>query len=478
MSKRLLVALAILALAVPALADVGNTNPADLVGVFNYNEDVGGPAGIGFTMDMGVGITPGLGDSREYLITGGGGDVWGSSDQMHMAYNLADGNVLIGADFDWICRTDGWAKYGVMLRDASNGTSYGGSANIAMLSRNAEDLVQYQGRDTKDAGSWGSSVDMDATNVKLGVQRVQSGGYTVVQGLVDYGSGNGWEVFNQSVNPPELQGQVMAGAFVTAHNNGALAQAKVYNVTYETEDVHLIGIPTVDTNPVDQCSDIPGFKIRVLASGDGDPGYQLAADLISGAATPAILDLDLASMGLPGYNPLEGNRIDPVVNLTQDDTEQGAFGGDVHFPGIDYLPTLGAFPDDSDDDNQFVADVKACIYLTPGLHVIGANSDDGTVITIGGVEIGRTDEWKGASNVDFLFSVATEGFYSLEAQYHEGGGGASLELHEVLPDGTRILLGATDDNGNFLGSPVYAPEPATLALLGFGGLSLLRRKRS
>jgi len=483
MSKKLLIALAILALGSQALADVGNTNPADLVGVFSYNEDIGNPQGYGFTMDMGVGITPGLGNSREYLLTGGGGDVWGTSDQMHMAYNLAEGNVFIGADFDWVVRDNEWAKYGVMLRDSSNGTSYGGAANIAMLTRRDENLIQYQGRDTTDASSWGGSIETDASNVSLGIQRVVSGGFTVVQGLVDYGSG--WEVFNQTVNPVSLGGEVMAGAFVTSHNNNQLAQVKVYNVTYETEDVQLIGVPTVDTNPTDQCSDVPGFKIRVMKRdmANEDWGYNGASDLLNGVTSFGILDDDLFSLHqttpLPGWNPVSVSRIDPVVNLTQDDTEPaGEFDNSLHFPGIDLVPALGVFPDDSDDDDDFATEAIACIYLTEGFHIIGANSDDGTIIEIGGMEVGRTEEWKGSSNVDFLFEVAAEGFYSFRAMHVEGGGGASLELHEVLADGTRILLGATDETGAFLGSPVYAPEPATIALLGLGGLSLLRRKRS
>jgi hypothetical protein len=56
---------------------------------------------------------------------------------------------------------------------------------------------------------------------------------------------------------------------------------------------------------------------------------------------------------------------------------------------------------------------------------------------------------------------------------YEQGGGSDLELYEVFSDGTRILL--NDLNGG--GSAVYVPEPATIALLGFGGLAMLRVRR-
>lgn len=471
MIKRICVTMVVLALSAQMVAaDTGNTNPNDLVGIFQYNQDIGGPAGYGFTMDIGNGIEPGLGGSREYLLTGGGADIWGTWDQMHMAYNLVEGNVRVSANIAWVAKGNNeWSKYGVMLRDPS---ADGGSTNYSVLTRRDENLLQYQGRSGTGEGSWGSSFNADVKPWKLGIQRVSSGGWTVIQGLYDDGSG--WKSNGMTVNPANLPEQMMAGVVVTSHDNRNLVQIRVKDVMYEN-NIDLIGVPTVTGAGPDACSDIPGFNIRVKARDPQQPSWDYvgARDLMDGVYQGAVLP----AMGFPPF-VFEASRLDPVVNLS--DVGDGAFGDNRSFPGIDNpmeFPT--ADPAQGDDDNDFATEVTACIYLTQGIHVIGANSDDGTIITIGGVEIGRTGEWKGASNVDFLFQVAEEGWYSFNALSLEGGGGASLELHEIFSDGTRILLGQTDGQGNFLGSPVYAvPEPTTIALLGLGGLSLIRRKRS
>jgi len=147
--------------------------------------------------------------------------------------------------------------------------------------------------------------------------------------------------------------------------------------------------------------------------------------------------------GLPPMPGSQGSRISQFVNVR--DTGNGAFSVDNGYPdetmpGVDPDETPAADPAAGDDDENYGAQVTGCIQLTAGLHIIGANSDDGTIIEIGGVEIGRATEWKGTSNADFVFKVEADGCYDLRALYIEGGGGSSLELHELLMDGTRILL--------------------------------------
>jgi hypothetical protein len=221
-----------------------------------------------------------------------------------------------------------------------------------------------------------------------------------------------------------------------------------------------------------------GFVIRVVqpAFVDGWNRDEMNKLLDFGCTGPLCL-----APGMPVPAAEEGLRVPEFVNL-YDSGDRGVFSAadgypDATFPGIDPIELPAADPAAGDDDDVFATEVMAIIHLTEGLHIIGVNGDEGTVIEIGGVEIGRSPEPEDDSNSDFVFEVEAQGYYTLRARHLAGVGPAALELHEIVEtDGgawRRILLGDVANGG----SAVYVPEPATVVLMGLGVWILLRRRR-
>ena len=424
---------------------IGVSSFAEPVGIFEDAVNVGDDPGIGSTLYEGY-VWKGDLLTEQYLITASGHDVWDNADDFHFAYNTVSGDVRVSANFEWICKTNDWAKYGVMLRNSLDD----GSVHRYMADRGLSDYAGMQGRIATDGGSSEMGTAWTAGAKALAIQRVTVEGLTVIEALADFG--NGWEsravkmVLDGSIND-----EVLAGVAVTSHDNTHLCQARAWNVAYEANPslVGEISVPTVPASAdLGVCpSDVPGFKIRSLKP--------LVTDGWGYAAMNTLLDTGMY-MGLPAQPGSEGSRIDQFVNVR--DTGNGAFSEangypDKSYPGIDPLEDPAQDPAAGDDDNNFATEILGCIQLTAGLHYIGASSDDGTIIEIGGVEIGRTGEWKGTSNEDFLFQVEADGYYNLRARTLEGGGGASIELHEIFMDGTRILLNDVANGG----SAVFAP---------------------
>jgi hypothetical protein len=433
----------------------GNVIPSDTwsfttttpVGIFEYTKDIGGPAGIGRTTYQGY-VWKDDKLSEQYLMMGGGADIWGNADQFHYAYNSISGDVRISASFEWVVASADWAKYGVMLRETADGPS----AHYFMCDRKPRDYASVQGRPATGGSSAEFGNLWNASNAKgLGIQRITVNGVQWTEGLVD--KGNGWE--STALIASDLADELLAGVAIDAANNTQIAQARVWNVKYQMNPTMVGTIPTI---PSDQAldappSDVSGFSIRSLKTLITDGSFNTFA------AMNELLDTGMFG-GLPALPGSEGTRIDEFVNLR--DTGNGAFSEangypDKSYPGIDPLEDPAQDPAAGDDDEDFATEILGYIHLVPGEYYrFGVDSDDGGILEIGGIEVKRTGELKGTSLEDSgLYVVDVEGYYPLRCRQFERGGGASVELHQILLDGTRLLMNDVANGA----AEVYAPAP-------------------
>jgi hypothetical protein len=427
---------------------IGVSSLAEPVGVFENNKDIGDDPGIGSTLYEGYVMKDDV-LSEQYLITASGHDVWDNADDFHYSYNTVSGDVRVSANFEWVCKSNDWAKYGVMLRNSTDA----GSAHRYMAERGLSDYAGMQGRTTTDGGSSEFGTAWTSGVKALAIQRVTSEGMTFIEGLADFG--NGWESRSLEMfvgNTCPLNDELLAGVAVTSHDNTHLCQARCWNVQYEANP-SLVGEFSAPTVPADaslgECpSDTPGFSIRALKP--------LVTDGWGADAMNEILDTG-TYMGLPAQPGTEGTRVDEFVNLF-DTGSRGLFSEangypDLTFPGIDPFESPAADPAGGDDDDNYACEVLGYIQLSAGTHIIRACHDDDIYIYIGGVLVGSKNTWDGGTYTTFVYQVEADGCYDLKVRFLEVGGGDYLELSELLPDGTAVLLNDVANGG----SAVFAP---------------------
>ncbi|MEA2646956.1 MAG: hypothetical protein QOE92_2039 [Chloroflexota bacterium] len=161
-------------------------------------------------------------------VSGGGGDIWASSDQFRFVQKSLAGDGTVSAAVSAQAATSPWAKAGVMLRasGAPDAPYYG-------VFRTPGNGYVVQGRTT--TGGTTTSMALTGSPAYVRVARwTDTNGPTTWLTAYTSTDGNTWTVVPNSTVAMALTGTLQAGFAVTSHAQGTLGSATFGNATVAT----------------------------------------------------------------------------------------------------------------------------------------------------------------------------------------------------------------------------------------------------
>lgn len=161
-------------------------------------------------------------NSGTFTVSGGGGDIWGTSDQFNYLYEPLTGDVTLTAHITSQVSSDSWAKGGIMIR---GGTAPNAPFVDVVLTPGRGYRMQYRTSTGASADQVGGA---SGPTAPYWVRLVRSGdsftGYTSADGVT-------WiQIGTSSITIP-MGSSALQGLVVAAHNNSLLSTATFDNVT-------------------------------------------------------------------------------------------------------------------------------------------------------------------------------------------------------------------------------------------------------
>ncbi|HUF60552.1 MAG TPA: LamG-like jellyroll fold domain-containing protein, partial [Verrucomicrobiales bacterium] len=191
-------------------------------------------------------------------------------------------------------------------------------------------------------------------------------------------------------------------------------------------------LPAAWASPVAEAGE-SGFEARSVQS------VAPRADSVAAAEAQLLTNGDFSGTAQPdtvNFNLIEGGQA-------------GLVGGDA---GLAEAGLMAA-----ENTGYVSAEFTSHLWLTPGVHTFGVNSDDGFLLTAGRVpqektlELSRYDGGRGDSSTpqnlaDVL--VRREGLYAFRLLWYQGGGDASVEFYRYdRSAGTATLINSGEPGG-------------------------------
>jgi regulation of enolase protein 1 (concanavalin A-like superfamily) len=335
-------------------------------------------------------------NSGNWTVTGGGSDIWNAADQFNLASTTFNGDGTLIARVTSLQNTDpgsGWSKAGVMFRNDSSA----GSANVTVVAT-AGNGISFQWRSA--AGGACSYSGVGGITAPVWVQLVRSGG--TFTGYYSY-DGTNWS--QAGTAQILMNGTVLAGLDVTAHNNGALNTATFTNVSLTAQSFGVYRQLWTNLN-----SSI-GNTLTVLTNTGYNPNWP---NNPAGAYTHVFTTFETeVNSGMNNYGQrLRGFVVPPATG--------------------NYVFWIAS------DDNSML--------------LLSTNEDPSNAARIAGVS--NWTPWRnfsveGGQQSAPIYLQAGQRYY-LEALMQQGGGGDNLTVQWQLPNGTVELPLASGSLGGTL----------------------------
>jgi Tol biopolymer transport system component len=224
------------------------------LGIFENHLDIGNP-----TLSGSASYDE---NAQTYSLSGAGSNIWFNHDEFHFAYRKMKGDFCLTADFAFSGDTVGAVghrKLGWMIRESTDPDASSANATIHYDGLTVLQWRAYRGmymRDPQEEKFYpkkgGQTIQLERIGKSITMRVAHPGEPLQYVG---------------SYETETLNGEVLVGIYVCAHDSNTVAQARVWNVRIDKPVMNdYTGNPSV---PVTQPAEVLGSRLEIIDIADG-----------------------------------------------------------------------------------------------------------------------------------------------------------------------------------------------------------------